>query len=64
VLAQGPSNGPAADRVERQAAEDAKFRRLVTGVWRHGMSEAVWARARAIQRTVADPLPEMRPLDD
>ena len=44
------------DWVERQAAEDHRFRRVLTGVWRHGMSEAVWERIRAIQTSVPDPL--------
>lgn len=60
----GRFDGEAIDRVEPEAARDPKFRRVLSGVWKHGMSDPVWARVRAIQKTVPDPLPEMRPFDD
>ena len=37
---------------------------LALGIVPVGMSEAVWARVRSLQETVADPLPEMRPFDE
>ena len=49
------------DRVESEAARDPRFRRVLSGVWKLEMSDAVWDRVRRIQATVADPLPEMRP---
>ena len=67
-LAAGPLEGflgqfddAAIDRVEAEAARDPRFRRVLSGVWKHQMSDAVWDRVRRIQATVADPLPEMRP---
>jgi hypothetical protein len=54
VLAAGPLEDYIAklgerviDRVEAQAAADAKFRNLLGGVWRNSMSDAVWARVQA-----------------
>jgi len=54
VLAAGPLEDYIAklgerviDRVEVQAAADAKFRNLLGGVWRNSMSDAVWARVQA-----------------
>jgi tetratricopeptide (TPR) repeat protein len=49
------------NRVETEAARDPKFRRVLSGVWKHGMSDAVWERVRALQATVREPLPAMRP---
>lgn len=67
-LAAGPLEGllgrfgdEVIDRAERQATLDPRFRRVLSGVWKHTMPDAVWARVRAIQATVVDPLPEMRP---
>ncbi len=57
----GRFDGEVIDRVEAEAARDPKFRRVLSGVWKHGMSDPVWGRIRAIQATVPDPLPEMRP---
>ena len=39
------------ERVEAEAGRSPKFRRALGGVWRHQMSDAVWARVRAIQTT-------------
>ena len=47
------------DRVEQEAFRDEKFRRVLSGVWKHGMSDTTWNRIRAIQETVSNPLPEM-----
>jgi len=54
VLAAGPLEDYIAklgerviDRVEVQAAADAKFRNLLGGVWRNSMSDAFWARVQA-----------------
>jgi hypothetical protein len=52
------------ERVEAEAARDRKFRRVLSGVWKHGMTDSVWDRVRAIQAIVPDPLPEMRPFGD
>ncbi len=43
-------------RVEARAATDRRFARMLTGVWRHTMSDDVWTRVQAIQSGVADPL--------
>jgi tetratricopeptide (TPR) repeat protein len=57
----GRFDGEAIDRVEDEAGRDPRFRRVLTGVWKHGMSDPVWARVRALQATEPDPLPEIRP---
>ena len=49
------------ERVEAEAASNFKFCRVLSGVWKHGMTDPVWLRVRTIQATVNDPLPEMRP---
>ena len=49
------------DRLERWAATDPKVARMLTGVWRHMMADDIWARVRAIQATVPNPLSEYRP---
>ena len=46
------------ERVEREAAINDKFRRVLSGVWKHGMSDATWNRVRTIQKTANNPLPE------
>jgi len=63
-LAAGPLEGllgrfdeEAIDRVEEKAAHDPRFRRVLSGVWQHGMSDTTWKRVQAIQRTEPDPLP-------
>jgi hypothetical protein len=43
-------------RVEEQAAADAKFARMLTGVWKYMMPDSVWARVQAIQARIPDPL--------
>jgi hypothetical protein len=70
-IAAGPLEGflgrfdaEAIDRVEAEAASNRRFRRVLSGVWKHGMTDPVWSRVRAIQATVNDPLPEMRPFAD
>jgi hypothetical protein len=50
------------DRVERQAAADHKFARTLTNVWKHLMSDAVYARIQTLQARVADPL-QLKPAD-
>ena len=37
------------DAVERRCADDPKWKRVAEGAWQYLMSEAVWARVRAIQ---------------
>jgi hypothetical protein len=37
------------EKVENQAATNAKFARAMTGVWQYRMSDEIWARVRAIQ---------------
>jgi hypothetical protein len=54
----------AIERVENQARQDPRFLRTLTGVWKHAMSDAVWARVRALQARVPDPLPECRPFTE
>ena len=51
------------DRIEQQSTVDPKFARVLSGVWKHGMSDGTWQRVRAIQRTVERPLPEMEPFE-
>ena len=48
---------------ERRARKDPKFACMLTGAWRHRMSDDVWARLRVLQAEVARPLPAMIPLD-
>ena len=36
-------------RVEERVAADPKWRTLIGGVWRHGMSDAVWSRVEALK---------------
>ena len=43
-------------RVEQQAAQDLKFARTMTGVWKYMMSDEVWSRVEAIKKSVSDPL--------
>jgi len=43
-------------RVETRARADGKFGRMLTGVWKHTMTDEVWARIQAVQATVSDPL--------
>jgi hypothetical protein len=42
--------------VEEEAARDAKFARMLTGVWKYMMSDEVWGRVQAIQARVPAPL--------
>jgi hypothetical protein len=51
------------ERVEQEASRNEKFHRTLSGVWKHGMCDATWNRVRAIQATVAKPLPEMIPFE-
>ena len=37
------------DLVEQQASSDLRFARMLTGVWRHLMSDAVWARLEVLK---------------
>ena len=50
-------------RVEERAMRDPKFARVLTGVWRYLMSESIWARVRALQGRVSDPLPACIPFE-
>lgn len=54
VLAAGPLEDYLAkcgdrviERVEAQAAKDARFKSLLGGVWQNSMSDEVWSRVRA-----------------
>ncbi|WP_282181464.1 DUF6869 domain-containing protein [Aliiroseovarius marinus] len=49
---------------ERQAKQDRMFARMVTGIWRHRMSDDVWKSLRQLQREVPDPLPNMPDLNE
>ena len=35
-------------RIEELALQDARFRKLLSGIWRNKISEGVWARLRAL----------------
>ena len=48
---------------EWKAERDQKFLRMLTGVYRHRMSDKVWARVRKLQAKVSDPLPQMQSFD-
>ena len=48
-------------RIEVWAATDPKVARMLTGVWKHMMSDDTWARIRAIQARVPNPLSAYRP---
>ena len=66
LIASGPLegflsrfDGQVIDQVESEALHDAKFRRVVSGVWRDNkISEQVWNRLCKIRATVPNPLPE------
>ena len=47
---------------EKRAVEDPKFKRMLTGAWRHRMSDDVWMRLRSMQSDVPNPLPNMIPI--
>jgi hypothetical protein len=58
AIAAGPIEGflgrfgeSVIDRVEQQAACDAKFQRILKGVWQHRMSDEVWARVQLLHAT-------------
>ena len=55
--------GSMIDYFEKWSEEDQVFKRMLTGVWRHRMSDEVWVRLRAIQADVSDPLPNMIPIE-
>jgi hypothetical protein len=42
------------DEVERRAAADPKFARMLSGVWKYVMSDEVWARVEALKARVPD----------
>lgn len=48
---------------EKQALRDHRFKRMLTGVWRHRMSDNVWARLRVMQSNIPAPLSTMDPLE-
>ncbi|NSY38533.1 DUF6869 domain-containing protein [Leisingera sp. ANG59] len=48
---------------EARASVDPDFKRMLTGVWRHRMSDDVWMRLRALQAEVPNPLGNMIPLE-
>ncbi|WP_217354216.1 DUF6869 domain-containing protein [Ruegeria arenilitoris] len=49
---------------EGLAQKDDSFARMLTGVWRHRMSDDVWMRLRVIQSRVDDPLPTLIPIEN
>jgi hypothetical protein len=42
------------DEVERLAAVDPKFARIMSGVWQHMMADEVWARVQALKARLPD----------
>jgi hypothetical protein len=40
--------------VERRAAADPKFARMLAGVWKYMMTDDVWARVEALKQRFAD----------
>lgn len=48
------------ERVEQQAAQDLKFARTMTGVWKYMMSEDIWLRVEAVKKSVSNPLQSLR----
>ena len=63
TIARGPAEhllsyyGSMVPRFVNRSRRDPCFKRMLTGVWRHRMSDRVWSRLRVIQLEVADPLP-------
>jgi len=55
--------GSAIPNVEKLAQQNDDFARMLTGAWRHRMSDDVWARLRLIQARVPNPLPSMIPVE-
>jgi hypothetical protein len=51
------------EQVEERSARDPKFARVLTGVWRYRISDSIWARVRALQARVAEPLPGCIPFE-
>ena len=47
-------------RVELEASRDRKFGRALTAAWQHRMSDEIWARVRALQAQVPDPISPSR----
>ena len=47
LMGKGRQGEEYIDRVESCAASSEKFRNMLHGSWRHGMSEDVWARGQA-----------------
>lgn len=41
---------------EKRAREDRKFARMLTGIWKHLMSDEVWERVECLQSEVDEPL--------
>jgi hypothetical protein len=50
------------DHVEGRAATDPKFARMLTGVMKYRIADAVWKRVRLIQEKVSSPL-RLKPND-
>lgn len=42
--------------IEERAASDPKFARMVTGAWKHMMTDDIWQRVQAIQAKCPNPL--------
>jgi hypothetical protein len=45
----GKHGGEYIERVELRAEADAKFARMLAGVWKHLMTDEVWARVEALK---------------
>lgn len=48
------------ERVEQQAAQDLKFARTMTGVWKYMMSDEIWLRVETVKKSVSNPLQSLR----
>lgn len=47
--------------VEAECLSDPKYLLTLTGVWRHKMTDTVWAKVQALQKKSIRKLPEYRP---
>lgn len=56
--------GSMVDDFENWASTNERFRRMLTGAWRHRMSDDVWQRLRTLQSGVSNPLGSLVPLEN
>ena len=47
--------------VEKEATNNLKFSRAMTGVWKYMIDDDIWERIKKLQANVKDPLPAYKP---